>query len=538
MVSQYSKRSFEEITRAILEQLTKGVVDEKHIYDPSKVRYRLGAKERVRRVSKVEGLVKGNRHLFSEGSDFRLAGDMLEWTGEASPDPMSPFRVSYTFGDPSPISDVNPGSVVRTLVEAISREIEYLYLQMDYVYESGFINTAQGAALDQVVALLGARRRPAQKARGEVVFGRKGPPPVMSSVEETLLYRGLNEYSLKQSPIRDVSEVRGRSEGSLLRFKKGTDYALLHDSLVWVAGGRSPNHGSEFTVRYTPYQRIVVPVGTKVSTFAKRAEDSVLFTTVAAVTLTKSQEGLWEAQATVEAEVPGASGNVLSGTITLMPKPVEGIEYVINRRSMTGGSPTELDEELRVRAKGELKSLGRATQTALKQRVEDVAGVVRPVKIQELPVPFMTEVDGSAVSVPIPGVVRIIVDGGELEEIERVVEETRAAGVLVEVARPRPVLLSVQAVVELERGADLERIRAPVQDKLGEYVDSLETGETVVYSRVISLLLSEEGVRDVRSLVLQAYRAGESTSLSGNLVLEQDEKARLRDLSVKEAGSP
>src|SRR5437868_2201621 len=100
------------------------------------VSLRLGPDERkVRELVKVEGLVRGIRHTFKKGEDYRLARGMLEWTDDSKkPDEKTPFYVNYIFGEPSKITDANPGSVVRTLVEAISREIEFLYVQMDYVY--------------------------------------------------------------------------------------------------------------------------------------------------------------------------------------------------------------------------------------------------------------------------------------------------------------------------------------------------------------------------------------------------------------------
>ncbi|MDG6925372.1 MAG: baseplate J/gp47 family protein [Nitrososphaerota archaeon] len=533
MSSSYSRKSFAEITESILEQLTKGVVDEKHVYDSSKVRYKLGTEERVRSIAKVEGLVKGARHVFSEGTDYTLSDNMVEWRTGVKPDHMSVFRVSYSFGSPSPITDVNPGSVVRTIVEAIGREMEYLYVQMDYVYASGFIETATGTALDQVVALLGAKRRPPQKAVGPVVFGRKSAPQEGSTIEEVFLHEQRTEYPLKQAPVKEIVAVRGVAGGAPIQFKKGVDYRLAENSLVWVQGGTSPDVSSEFTANYKTYQQVIIPAGTKVSTLSKRSSEALLFHTTSRATLQRTLGGVWEAEVMVEADEPGTAGNVLAGAIVLMPKPVEGVEYVINRRPLTGGSPVEGDDELRMRARGELKSLGRATGVALKQRVEDVPGVVRPVKIQELPIPFSTEIEGETVQFPVPGVVRVIVDGGDIEEIRRVVEETRAAGVVVEVVRPRLVLLGVRAVVELERDAQLEKVQTLIEERLEGYIESLQTGDTVIFSRIASFILSAEGVRDVRSISVQAFREGQPTSFNENLLLAQDEKARLRDVSVQ-----
>ncbi|MBK5926174.1 hypothetical protein [Rhodobaculum claviforme] len=56
------------------------------------------------------------------------------------------------------LTDVAPGSVARTLVEATAREFAELHARMQAVYDAGFIDTAEGASLDQLVAMLGLER--------------------------------------------------------------------------------------------------------------------------------------------------------------------------------------------------------------------------------------------------------------------------------------------------------------------------------------------------------------------------------------------
>jgi uncharacterized phage protein gp47/JayE len=75
------------------------------------------------------------------------------------------------------ITDTQPGSVVRTLVEAFSRELAVAYRQLERVYRDGYIETAEGRALDQVVALLGIERYQTGRAEGLVAFSRATPAP-------------------------------------------------------------------------------------------------------------------------------------------------------------------------------------------------------------------------------------------------------------------------------------------------------------------------------------------------------------------------
>ena len=87
------------------------------------------------------------------------------------------FEVTYSFENNSRLSDINVGSVLRTLVESVSREIEFVYEEMENVYDSGFIDTAKGDALDLVVSILGIKRKEPTRASGTVTFRKRYATP-------------------------------------------------------------------------------------------------------------------------------------------------------------------------------------------------------------------------------------------------------------------------------------------------------------------------------------------------------------------------
>ncbi len=532
----YETKSFEEITTSMLEQLTKAVVRENLVYDPTKVRYRLGSGEDgIRDVVKVEGPVKGVRASFAKGTDYRLSEGMFEWLeGGKRPDVMSTFEVSYLFGSPSPITDVNPGSVVRTIIEAIGREIEYLYAQNDYVYKAGFIDTASGNSLDLVVAILGVQRRPAQNAAGLVTFGRRKPPPELPPQEQVIVYDGGKKYDLKRTPVFDIISVKGMLHNQPFVFKKGADYSLDGDSLSWLESTFKPDYRSEFRVAYKAYQQVAIPKGTRLSTSSRRKQEVKLFETTDEAVLQRKPLGVWEVDVPVKAVDAGPGGNVLSGSITLMPQPVETIEFVVNRQPLSGGTEPETDNVLRDRAKKGLRALGRATYNSLKQRIEEIDGVVRPVRIDEMPVLYSVEMGGSAVDLPVPGVVRVIVDGGEMDKIKQAVDDTRAAGVYVQILRPKFLLLDVRVLLELQDGTQLADVEEAIKDGVEAYVGSVTTGETVIFGRLVAVALASKGVRDVKGIAVDYYRDGQpgGSSSRENIVLDADEKPRVRTVSV------
>ncbi|HYF78266.1 MAG TPA: baseplate J/gp47 family protein [Symbiobacteriaceae bacterium] len=70
------------------------------------------------------------------------------------------------------LTDVNPGSVVRTLTEAFALEMAEAYERLNVVYEMGYIDTATDESLNHLVALLGQERIKGMQVVGEAVFER------------------------------------------------------------------------------------------------------------------------------------------------------------------------------------------------------------------------------------------------------------------------------------------------------------------------------------------------------------------------------
>lgn len=516
----FAKKSYEEIRDAILAQITRGIVNERHIYDLDRTKYKL-ANTPVKSIVKVEGLVNGARHIFREGVDYRLASDMLEWLPNGDkPDDKTPFYVNYIFGAPSGITDINPGSVTRTIVEAISREIEFLYEQLNKVYLAGFIDTASGSALDLVVSLLGISRKPPEHATGKVTFGRSTDPPEIQVSREAHLYDGKAIYELNNFPIKGIIKVEGLIYGSSYVFQKDVDYTTVDKGIRWLAEGKKPDYNTMFYVDYTAYEQIRIHAGVRVSTYSPDPQGAKVFVTTEERVLERVSEGVWEADAPVRALTPGTTGNVYAGMITVMPQPVMGVEYVVNREDILNGAEAESDEELRDRAKHALEVAGKATLISLEAGVRGVEGVTC-VLIEDMP-------DG------VPGIVKIVVDGGDEDEIEKVIEDTRAAGIKVEFLRPKPVHIDISLTVILEREAEPSKVEREVEGKVRGYISSLKIGEDVVYSRVIGAALSVDGVYDIDEATIRAYRRDgeEITGTRTNIEISSEERATPRTINV------
>ena len=167
-------RPFGEIVDDLLTAVVGGVVNEPILFDEKSLRYPLA--EPSVGIRGVTG-TRGKCHVqFQLDVDFVFseADNSLIWRDQGNhPDDETVFYVDYIrrFSD-SPLTDINVGSVTRTISEAISREVALVYQQINQAYLQGFIDTATGKSLDLVVAILGITRKTKEYAEGLVTFFR------------------------------------------------------------------------------------------------------------------------------------------------------------------------------------------------------------------------------------------------------------------------------------------------------------------------------------------------------------------------------
>lgn len=173
-MSAPAPRTYDAIVRDLLTLLTGGTTGEAITVpagDQPVLRLAKLRDRPVRRISYLEGRPSGgdvDASVRFTDADFELVSTSEDGTldaiafreGGRRPHPGSTLSVNYypVQTRPAPVNDLNVGSVVRTLLETVSRELALTYHQLDHVYQSGFIETAEDRALEGVVALVGVRR--------------------------------------------------------------------------------------------------------------------------------------------------------------------------------------------------------------------------------------------------------------------------------------------------------------------------------------------------------------------------------------------
>lgn len=189
----FQARLYPDIVRDLLTNLTGGTIRETttaSLEEDGTASPILLQKRPVRRVSHVEEK-RINEDLTEQTvrytpADYQLVSstsdelDTLVFRNtKKQPAAGSELTINYypTETQPVPLTDLNVGSVVRTLMESFSRELAATEMQLDYVYQSGYFATATGASLDKVVALIGLKRYAPGHAQATVQFNRNPALP-------------------------------------------------------------------------------------------------------------------------------------------------------------------------------------------------------------------------------------------------------------------------------------------------------------------------------------------------------------------------
>ena len=236
-------RTYPDLVRDVLTTLTAGVAGEVHqvVAGPDGAIAEIVLNRRpVARVSQVTAVIAGPGGVPVSAvlglDDVDLApldpqdaedASVLRFpaTARRRPLPGTDVVVNYypRTVDPSPIDDVAVGSVARTIVEAIGRELSVAYAQLNLAYDSGFLETATGNSLDRVVALLGYRRYVAGRPVGTVRFSRRAGSPgeltipagtAVADAQDTVRYETTETRTMLAGESTAEVRVRGASEGT------------------------------------------------------------------------------------------------------------------------------------------------------------------------------------------------------------------------------------------------------------------------------------------------------------------------------------
>lgn len=267
----YVARSYTDIVRDLLTTLTGGTVYESLAVPsnpadagkpliPTKLRDRP-----VRRIAYVEGEVPNPGDPAGDGlayrftpADFELVAPdddptnlcLIRFRDDGQrPKPGSTIRVNYypVQTRPAPVTDVNIGSVIRTIVETFARELALGYEHLEHVYRSAFLDTADGTSLERVVALVGVERRKPGAPQVELLVQRNPSVagqitlPANTPVTDDDGHRYLSLAPITLEPYEASRTVLARGETAATPLVEANTLTRLETLVAGIGSVTNPN---------------------------------------------------------------------------------------------------------------------------------------------------------------------------------------------------------------------------------------------------------------------------------------------------------
>lgn len=269
----------------------------------------------------------------------------------------------------TPLSDIHPGSVLLSLLEACASNDFENNVAILNVLELLSIDSLRGSDLDNRAADFGLARKPAVAATGTVSFYNTNIKKQSTSL-----------YSLKPAPIAGqtvlfVTNTQGWAPTGTLYIGRGTAsfegpiaYVSIERkatySQITLASALQKDHLLSDTVinaQGQPDRRI--PAGTIVKIPANNQNAEISYATLREAVIPAGEDRV-DGVLTV-AQVPGKRGNALVNTIRLFNAVPFAGAAVVNTQAFTSGSDAETDEQLRNRLKSYTASLARGTSSSI-----------------------------------------------------------------------------------------------------------------------------------------------------------------------------
>ena len=341
-------------------------------------------------------------------------------------------------------------------------------------------------------------------------------PPVLTDRNPGSITRTLAESMAMEFAVLS-HQLDAVYDAAFLETAVGRDLDRVVELVGVTRRGQLNAHGEITFRRSTPASAdITVASGTLVST----AEPPLV--TVETVGTVALRRGTLAVSAPVRAVEQGPGGVAEARALSVLHRPILGVEEVVNVQPLTFGGAAETDEEVRVRARRALETSGRSTIGAIRGALASLDEIrEQDILIEEDHLAF-------------PGLIKVVIaaelDDDTARAASRLLEEYRPAGIEILHDLPAPTA-SAPVVGDVEPGGGGDgptppgtvsgtwfpvRMRAVVTpesteltererdalaletiDAIRSYFDDISVGQPVVYNQIVARVMSVPGVLDV-----------------------------------------
>lgn len=216
----------------------------------------------------------------------------------------------------------------------------------------------------------------------------------------------------------------------------------------------------------------------------------------------------------VDVEVIGVNGGhayLPPNSVRTINDSIPGIAEVTNKVEIVGGTDRETDEELRDRAKQALVKMGRGTCDSIKAAVSEIDGVTYCNVYDMRSGVGTVDVFIATEKQPTPPEI--------LDEVRRIAEETKAAGIKVNILTPVVKMISIS--VEIKSRIQYEP--RDIYDTIYQYINNFTIGRSLILNQLERLVLNKLNDPDADVVFSEP---------TANVLLNEDEILRSSSVTV------
>ena len=447
-----------------------------------------------------------------------------------------------------------PESVFGQLVAIFAERESLIWEGMDDVYNSAYPDTALGASLDNVVALTGIVRQPAQPSiqKNLRLFGTSGTIVPLGTVVSVLgnptarfltdiqvtLVTGVDEVQLitfSLVPTAGTWRLNWNGQDtSNLAFNANAAAVQAALQLLPFGGGIlvTGNYSIGFTITFAG-------ISGKQSWPTISMDSNTLVNGVTPVVMTIGTTTQGENQGTTDAtaESDGPT-QAIAGLLTVIETPVTGLTSVLNVTDAEVGRFVETDLELRSRRGETLQVAGKATVDAIRAALLNMEGVTDVIIFEN---DSLVELNG----IP-PKSYETVVNGADDADIAQKLWDTKPAGIRtfgditenatdslgflhpMQFSRPTLVPIYVELDLTVDSTFPLNGIAAAKEAIVTRGSAFGIGGTVIVYPRLISALDTIPGIVDV----VMRVGIAPSPTLDDNIPIDPNEIATFDTTNV------
>ena len=284
--------------------------------------------------------------------------------------------------DKSPINDLQPGSVILTLLQAAAQQDFAQYYQMLQIVRNYNLDTTTGTDLDNRAFEFGLTRKLKIATTGKVsILREEGFEKISTGFYTGFRSRIAGDTEIFVNNAEDFPEsgvntlIIGRNTpneeeitytGSTSNPDNQTNYYK-----ITLDNPLTNDHALEEDVILKQGSDVVINAGTVIQVPATGREDAVTYTTTRKVTILAGEDVVEDVD--IRATEPGKSGNASASAISgeeAFPSPPFPGARALNESAFSNGQNKETDTRLRIRIKAFIQALSQSTKAGITKAIQ------------------------------------------------------------------------------------------------------------------------------------------------------------------------